>query len=54
MARIELNYVDGLVFQEDEHRYFLNGKELIWRDSGHYQATVPALYGWHTQAYPEC
>ena len=28
MARIELNYVDGLVFQEDEHRYFLNGKEL--------------------------
>jgi len=28
MARIELNYVDGLVFQDDEHRYFLNGKEL--------------------------
>lgn len=28
MARIELNYVNGLVFQEDEHRYFLNGKEL--------------------------
>ena len=28
MARTELNYVDGLVFQEDEHRYFLNGKEL--------------------------
>ena len=28
MARIELNFVEGLVFQEDEHRYFLNGKEL--------------------------
>ena len=28
MARIELNYIDGLVFDENEHRYFLNGKEL--------------------------
>ena len=28
MARIELNYIDGLVFDEKEHRYFLNGKEL--------------------------
>ena len=28
MRRIELNFIDGLVFQEDEHRYFLNGKEL--------------------------
>ncbi len=26
--RIELNYVDGLTFDENEHRYFLNGKEL--------------------------
>ena len=29
MARIELNYIDGLVFDENEHRYFLNGKELF-------------------------
>ena len=29
MARIELNYIDGLVFDEKEHRYFLNGKELF-------------------------
>lgn len=28
MAQIELNYVDGLVFDEKDHRYFLNGKEL--------------------------
>ncbi len=28
MARIELNYIDGLVFDETGHRYFLNGKEL--------------------------
>ena len=28
MAQIELNYIDGLVFDEKEHRYFLNGKEL--------------------------
>ncbi len=28
MAQIELNYVDGLIFDEKEHRYFLNGKEL--------------------------
>ena len=28
MAQIELNYVDGLVFDPQEHRYFLNGKEL--------------------------
>lgn len=28
MAQIELNYVDGLVFEPEEHRYFLNGKEL--------------------------
>lgn len=29
MAHIELNYIDGLVFDEKEHRYFLNGKELF-------------------------
>lgn len=28
MARVELNYIDGLVFDENEHRYYLNGKEL--------------------------
>ena len=28
MERIELNYIDGLVFDEKEHRYFLNSKEL--------------------------
>ena len=28
MARIELNYIQGLVFDENEHRYFLNGREL--------------------------
>ncbi len=28
MARTELNYIDELVFDEKEHRYFLNGKEL--------------------------
>ena len=28
MARIELNYIENLVFDEKEHRYFLNGKEL--------------------------
>jgi hypothetical protein len=28
MGQIELNYVDGLVFEPEEHRYFLNGKEL--------------------------
>ena len=28
MARIELNYIDNLVFDEKEHRYFLEGKEL--------------------------
>lgn len=28
MTRIELNYIENLVFDEKEHRYFLNGKEL--------------------------
>lgn len=28
MARIELNYIDGLTFDENDHRYFLNGREL--------------------------
>lgn len=28
MERIELNYIDGLVFDAEEHRYYLNGKEL--------------------------
>lgn len=28
MARIELNYIDGLLFNKEEHRYFLNGREL--------------------------
>lgn len=28
MAQVELNYIEGLVFEPNEHRYFLNGKEL--------------------------
>lgn len=40
MARIELNYVDGLVFDEKEHRYYLNRKEL----SGVTSAITRQLY----------